>query len=244
MHGSSRDELAVIGLRGAMTIDSVSFIKSLVTAREQSGDPAATVFEHYLRWKGPPQHLVRQPPPADVPPEALLVSPWFSVLAYRQNPLYQTYCTLGASYRSIPHSAASTGDARGIRHEYIMHAPEHHEAAICELLLLVSEYPQLHEREIGVGFVVPIGEPVVVGSGMEYLYCSLPFLDDQRLYQADAFSRIDRPEGLIQLVWLVPIYRSEYQHLRTIGSIAFEEWLFEHHRQRYDAYEFDRLPLI
>jgi hypothetical protein len=42
----------------------------------------------------------------------------------------------------------------------------------------------------------------------------------------------------------VPIYRSEYLHLRTIGSIAFEEWLFEHHRRRYDAYAFDRLPLI
>ena len=91
--------------------------------------------------------------------------------------------------------------------------------------------------------VAPIGEPVVRGSSMEYLYFTYPFLDDQKIYEGGAHGQIDRDGFLIQTLWIFPIYRSEYLDLRTIGIEAFEEQLFEHHRERYDAYEFDRLPL-
>ncbi|HMP41295.1 MAG TPA: suppressor of fused domain protein, partial [Roseiflexaceae bacterium] len=173
---------------------------------------------------------MRQPPPADQAAETLPVSPLFSILAYEQNPLYLTYCTLGASYRIIPHSEVSFGDTRGVRYEYLFHAPLEHEAAICELLLLVAEHPHHYGVEYGPGFVLPIGEPVVRGSSMEYLYFTYPFLDDQKIYEGGAYGQIERADLLIQTLWVFPIYRSEYLHLRSVGAEAFEDTLFEHHR--------------
>jgi hypothetical protein len=228
----------------APQIDNITFITALVEAYQRHGDPASLVFENYLRWKGLPSHVIRQPPGPDQPPvEELLVSPNFSILAYAQNPLYNTYCTLGASYRMIPHSDVSFGDARGVRYEYLFHAPPEHEAAICEVLLLAAEHPFAHGIEYGPGFVLPIGEPIARGSGMEYLYFTYPFLDDPKIYEGGAYGQIDREGFLIQTLWIFPIYRSEYLHLRTVGVDAFEDLLFERHRERYDAYEFDRLPL-
>jgi hypothetical protein len=223
-----------------MTIQDTDFRAELARALLEEGDPAALVFENYLRWKGAPEYLVRMPPDG----EDALVSRRFAVLAYPANPLFTTYATLGGSWRVIPGSRDSFGDARGVRYEYVFHAPHVHESAACELLVLVAEHPHRHGVEIGPGFVLPIGEPVVSGAGMEYLYFTYPYLDDGRLYEAAPFGQIDRAELLVQWLWALPIYRSEAVFIRERGPEAFEELLQARHSERYDAYEFLRPPLV
>jgi hypothetical protein len=180
----------------------------------------------------------------DAPPAEMFVSPHFTVLVYRANPLYTTLCTLGASYRIIPFSRASFGDERGVRYEYIMHAAPSHEQHAAQLLALIAEYPFIHTIEIGPGYILPVGEPVVPGSPMEYLYFTYPYLDDSRLYESDPWGQIERPDLLIQMLWVLPIYRSEAQFIRTNGMEAFEQRLQERHSRIYDAYDMLRLPVV
>lgn len=219
------------------------FRTELEQAYRAEGDPAFPVFENYLAWKGAPAFLVRARPPTDQQAEHL-ISPRFSVLIYPADPSYATFCTLGASYRVVPGSRESFGDARGVRHEYLMHAPLSQEAIVAELLALVAEHPITHNVEIGPGAILPIGEPVAPGSGMEYLYLTYPYLDDVGLLTGNPHGQIDRPDVLVQTLWVFPIYRSELQVLQKHGVEVFEERLNAHHRKQYDAYDFMRLPVI
>jgi hypothetical protein len=169
--------------------------------------------------------------------------PYFSVLEYPAEHRFAAYCTLGASYKVIPGSQASFGDARGVRHEYILHAfPDYADAAV-ELLIMLSEFPFKHSLEIGPGFVLPIGEPVAEGSHMEYLYFTYPFMDEPDIAR-HAQGQIERPEALIQTLWVFPIYRSEVEFIRANGPEAFEELCYARHTQHYDADDFLRLPYV
>lgn len=227
-----------------MTFDPAQFRTALDAAYVCDGDPTALVFDRYLHWKGLPSFIARPVFQEGIAPVETFVSPHFAVLAYQTNPLYTTLCTLGASYRIIPFSRASFGDERGVRYEYIMHAAQANEHQTAELLALVAEYPFVHNVEIGPGYVMPVGEPVAPGSPMEYLYFTYPYLDDNRLYESNPWGEIERPELLIQVLWVLPIYRSEARFIRTAGMDAFEERLQERHSQIYDAYDLMRLPVV
>ena len=227
-----------------MTQDAGKFRAALDAAFVRDNDPTALVFDNYLRWKGSPAFLVRPIYPADAAPADMLVSPHFTVLAYQANPLYTTLCTLGASYGVIPSSTVSFGDERGVRYEYIMHTPPDAAQPIAGLLALIAEHPFEHQVEIGPGYILPIGEPVIPGSPMEFLYFTYPYLDDGRLYEANPWGQIEQAELLIQTLWVFPIYLAEAEFIRTSGVEAFEERLQEHHSQKYDAYDFMRLPIV
>ncbi len=223
------------------TIESSDFKSVLDAAFVRDGDPATLVFDNYLRWKGTPEYLIRPAAPEDGQPSS--VSDNFAVLCYPANELFTTFCTLGASRQIVPGSPASFGDPRGVRYEYIMHAPQPHEHAIAELLVLIAEHPYNHAIEVGPGFILPIGEPVVPGSGMEYLYYTYPYLDDPQIYE-QPYGQIERPQLMIQTLWVFPIYRSEVQFIRRNGPDAWETRLQEHHSEIYDAYKFLRNPLV
>lgn len=227
-----------------MTFDLKRFRATLDVAYVCDDDPTVLVFDNYLRWKGMPAFLVRPAFKNDAPPAEAFVSPHFAVLVYRANPLYTTLCTLGASYRIIPFSRASFGDERGVRYEYIFHAAPAHEQHAAQLLALIAGYPFIHTIEIGPGYILPIGEPVTPGSSMEYLYFTYPYLDDGRLYESDPWGQIERPNLLIQMLWVFPIYRSEAQFIRANGMEAFEQRLQERHSRIYDAYDMLRLPVV
>lgn len=226
-----------------MTVNDTDLRAQLEAAYRRERDPATFVLENYLRWKGAPEHLIRVAPEegAAGPP---LVSRHFAVLAYANNPLFSTYCTLGGSLRPIPNSQRSFDDRRGVRYEYIMHAAPAIEQEVCELLALVAEHPHRHGVEVGPGYVLPVGEPVARGSGMEYLYFTYPYLDDPRMFEGRAQGQIERPDALIQWLWVLPIYLTERNYIRSTGPDAFEELLQNRHSERYDAYELDRLPLV
>lgn len=221
-------------------IGSIGFIRELAAAQRANGDPGIVVFENYVRWKGPPAQVMRlaADDAADPP-----ISPQFAILVYAQNPLFNTYCTLGASLRPVPGSAAYSGDPRGVRFEYLIHARPEDEQQITDLLPLVAAHPYVHNIGTGPGAVLSIGEPVVRGSAMEYLYLTYPYVDEPHM-QTRAYGQIDQGDLLIQMLWLIPLYRSEVAHLEQIGPEAFEELLFARHQERYDAYELDRLPLV
>ncbi|ABU58087.1 suppressor of fused domain protein [Roseiflexus castenholzii] len=227
-----------------MTFNLTQFRAALDAAYVRDDDPTALMFDHYLRWKGSPSFIARPVFQEGMGPMETLVSRHFTVLAYQANPLYTTLCTLGASYRVIPFSRVSFGDERGVRYEYIMHAARANEQQAAELLALVAEYPFVHNVEIGPGYVMPVGEPVAPGSPMEYLYFTYPYLDDSRMYESNPWGEIERPELLIQVLWVLPIYRSEAQFIRIAGMEAFEGRLQERHAQIYDAYDLMRLPLV
>lgn len=210
----------------------------LADEHRATGDPTVFVFDTYLRWKGVPLNGAR---PAEVPEH---LSRHFSVLEFPGTDEFRVYATLGACMHPIPGSAASFGDARGVRYEYLMHADPRHFDEVSELLMLASEFPFKEQVEYQPGYVLQIGEPVVAGSGMEYLYFTYPYLDDAKLYQDDAWGQIDRGKALIQILWVFPIYRSEFQFLRQYGPEAFEDRVNERHRVRYDAFDPMRLPYV
>lgn len=223
-----------------MTINDTDLRSQLEAAYRQERDPALFVLENYLRWKGAPEHLIRVAPPEG----ERFVSQHFAVLAYPGNQLYTTYATLGASLRVIPHSPRSFGDQRGVRYEYLFHAEPAYEETVCDLLALVAEHPHRHGVEIGPGYVLPIGEPVAHGSGMEYLYCTYPYLDDARMFEGRPQGQIERPDMVIQSLWVLPIYLSEFNSIKKSGPDAFEALLQNRHGEVYDAYAFGRLPVV
>jgi hypothetical protein len=227
-----------------MTINDTDLRAQLQAAMRQEGDPAALVLERYLRWKGAPEHLIRVGPAAEVDGGLRLLSRQFAVLVYPHNPLFTTYCTLGGSYRPIPNSQRSFADRRGVRYEYILHATPEHEAEVCDLLALIAEHPHRQGVEIGPGYVLPIGEPVTRTSGMEYLYFTYPYLDDERLYEGDPHGQIERRDMLLQWLWVFPIYLSEFSYIKSVGAEAFEDLLQKRHAEVYDAYAFNRLPIV
>ncbi|MEN9935817.1 MAG: hypothetical protein RLZZ387_2396 [Chloroflexota bacterium] len=226
-----------------MTINDTDLRGQLQAAYRQERDPAALVLDNYMRWKGAPEHLIKVAPEPDESGRRF-VSRHFAVLSYPKNPLFTTYGTLGGSYAVIPNSPRSFGDRRGVRYEYIMHAPPAHETEVCDLLALVAEHPHRHGVEIGPGYVLPIGEPVVPGSNMEYLYFTYPYIDDPRMFEGKPQGQIDRPEALVQWLWVFPIYLSERNYIRQVGPEAFEDLLQTRHSEVYDAYEFGRLPVV
>lgn len=200
-----------------------------------SGDPAIMVYERLVLWKGMPDHRYGARPKQGADGILPTLSQHFSLCVFSANPLYAVFCTVGASLTPIPHSTTSTGDPRGMRFEYLMHAPEHHAELVCELLLMIAEHPHIHQREIGPGYVLPIGEPIVPGSAIEFLYFTYPFLDDPHIYEVNPAGEIDHPRAYIQTLWVVPMTRTERSYLRTHGVEAFETLLHQKHSERYDA---------
>lgn len=227
-----------------MNQESTAFRAALDAAYVRDNDPAVLVFDNYMRWKGTPTFLVRPVYQEGAPPADMLVSPHFTVLAYQANPLYTTLCTMGACYGVIPFSRASFGDERGVRYEYILHTAPAVAQESAGLLALIAEHPFERQVEIGPGYILPIGEPVIPGSPMEFLYFTYPYLDDGRLYEANPWGQIERGDLLIQTLWVFPIYLAEAEFIRTAGVDAFEQQLQEHHSQMYDAYDFMRLPVV
>ncbi len=210
----------------------------LAAAHRDDGDPTVFVFENYLKWKGMPLNGAR----LQVASEYL--SRHFAVLEYSGNDDFHVYCTLGASCQVIPHSQNSFDDRRGVRYEYLMHAPTHHQDAVIDLLGLVAEFPFEHHLEVGPGFVLPIGEPIIDGSGIEYLYYTYPYLDDHKLMSNDPWGQIERGKSLIQVLWMMPLYLSEVQFLRAKGVDAFEDLCAVRHARRYDMFDFMREPYV
>jgi hypothetical protein len=210
----------------------------LAAEHRKNGDPTVFVFDTYLRWKGVPLNGAR---PTEIPEH---LSRHFSVLEYAGTADFRVFATLGASLIAIPGSAASFNDTRGVRYEYLLHAPERHSEAISELLMLVAEFPYKHNVEVQPGYVLNIGTPIIPGSHMEYLYFTYPYLDDAKLYEGHPWGQIEQGKALIHVLWALPMYLSEYQYLRQHGVDQFEELINHKHQQRYDAFDFERLPYI
>jgi hypothetical protein len=210
----------------------------LAEEHRANGDPTVFVFDTYLRWKGVPQNGAR----LKIAHEYL--SRHFSVVEFPGSPDFHVFATLGASRSIIPGSAKGLGDPRGVRYEYLIHADPKHQDEMIDLLLLVSEFPFKEKVVYQPGYVLPIGEPIAPGSGIEYLYFTLPYLDDARHFQDNPWSQIDRGKTLIQMLWLLPIYKSEFNELRRIGPERFEELINQRHQQGYDGYDLMRLPYV
>jgi hypothetical protein len=210
----------------------------LADAHHDDGDPSVFVFDNYLKWKGVPLNATR------LTQQQEHLSRHFAVLEFSGSAEFQVFATLGASYKVIPGSQDSFGDRRGVRYEYLLHAPAHYSDEISSLMLLVADYPFSAQVEYQPGYVLPIGEPIVGGVGMEFLYFTYPYLDDQRMLAGSPWGQIERGKYLIQTLWIMPIYRSEVSFLRRNGPDAFEEHVNRRHAQRYDAYDFTRLPYV
>jgi Suppressor of fused protein (SUFU) len=210
----------------------------LAAEHRTNGDPTVFVFDTYLRWKGVPLNGAR---PIEIPEH---LSRHFSVLEFAGTTDFRVFGSLGASFMPIPGSEVSFNDPRGVRYEYLLHAPEHYTDEISELLMLVAEFPFKHKVEVQPGYVLQIGEPVVPGSNMEYLYFTYPYLDDARLYEGNPWGQIEQGKVIIQVLWAFPIYLTEYQFLRKHGVDQFEELINQRHQKRYDAYDFERLPYV
>ncbi|MCX6016655.1 MAG: suppressor of fused domain protein [Chloroflexales bacterium] len=202
---------------------------------EKETDPALLYYDRLLRWKGQPTSRFGARPKQGAEGIHSAISAQFSICIFQQNPLYDVFCTIGASRSPIPRSTITSGDPRGIRHEYLMHASNVYSEAVCEILLMIAEHPHIHNREIGAGYVMPIGEPIIPNSALEYLYFTYPFLDDPHIYDPNPAGEIDHPQIYIQTLWILPISPSERQFLRTNGVEAFEVFLHEQHSQRYDS---------
>ncbi len=207
-----------------------------------SSDPAIMVYERMVAWKGMPTFRFGARPKQGAEGLHQALSQHFSICVYESNPLYSVFCTVGASYNIIPKSVQSTGDERGMRYEYLMHAPAQNAELACELLLMIAEHPHLHQREIGPGYILPIGEPLVTGSVLEFLYFTYPFLDDPHIYEVNPAGEVDHPRAYIQTLWIIPISRAERDYIRTHGVEQFEAFLHAQHRERYNA-EFTRTSL-
>lgn len=214
------------------------FFEMLAQAYNATGDPAVYAFENYLRWKGMPADGLKPQTSGQH------LSPYFTVLSYRGTAAFNTYHTLGASFKPMPGSEVSFGDGRGVRYEYILHSAPQTEREAADLLLLLAEYPFLQEVEYAPGFVLPVGEPVAAGSGMEYLYFTYPYVDDAKIYTETPWGQIERPQFLIQTLWVFPIHRSEAAYIQHHGADAWEEVCYQHHQQRYDAHDFFRKPYV
>jgi hypothetical protein len=218
--------------------------KILADEHRANGDPTVFVFDTYLRWKGVPQQGARLQMKTEQATEASRLSRHFSVLQFPGTRDFKVYGTLGASRTIIPGSEKSFDSPNGVRYEYLIHSKEKHFDALIELLLLVAEYPYKEQVEVQPGFVLPIGEPVVDGSGLEFLYFTYPYVDDTRINEANPWGQIDRPPYLIHFLWVLPIYLKEFNFLRRHGMDAFEERINRHHRLRYDGYDFMRKPYV
>ncbi len=216
--------------------------RELHTQWHASADPAIMVYERLITWKGAPTYRFGARAKQGSEGVHTQLSNHFSICVYESNPLYSVYCTVGASFNVIPKSIASTGDPRGMRFEYLMHAPDTHAELACELLLMIAEHPHVHQREVGPGYVLPIGEPIIAGSPLEFLYFTYPFLDDPHIYEVNPAGEVDHPRAYIQTLWVIPISGAEREHIRTRGVEQFEEFLHARHRERYDA-DFDRASL-
>ena len=200
-----------------------------------SADPSIMVYERLMLWKGAPTFRYGARPKQGAEGLHASLSSHFSICAYHSNPLYHVFCTVGGSLNVIPKSMESTGDPRGMRFEYLLHAAEEHAELACELLLMIAEHPHVHQREIGPGYVLPIGEPLIAGSALEFLYFTYPFLDDPHIYEVNPAGEVDHPKAYIQTLWVIPITRAERDFIRHRGVEQFEEFLHARHRERYDA---------
>lgn len=200
----------------------------------QPQDPVSIVFDNYVAWKGAPIDIARPPQPVEH------VSPAFSVLEYANEKPYYVFCTAGASYKRIPHSVERFRDPRGVRYEYLIHAPPETRAEILNILLMVASYPFLQDFMYYAGCIIPTGGPIVAGSPMEYLYFTYPYEDDPRIFEPPSWGQIDREDLLIQTLWVFPIYASEVRYVEHVGVDAFEQ-LCETHQIK--AYDFFRTPL-
>ena len=210
------------------------FFDTLVAAYNATDDPAVYVYENYLRWTGVPADGFK------LQSTGPHLSPHFTILTYAATPAFSTVHTLGASFKIMPNSNISFADKRGMRYEYIMHAPPQYMMEVSNLLVQVAEYPFLREVEYAPGYVLSIGEPVVPESGMQHLYFTYPYVDDTRMDTDMPWGQIERPQFVIQMLWVFPIYLSEVAYIQRAGANAFEERCHQRHQQQYDVFDFFR----
>ncbi len=203
-------------------------------------DTAGIVFENYIAWKGMPVDIAKPPVQAEY------LSPSFRILEYGSNNSYRVYCTVGASYRIIPHSQAGFKSERGVRYEYILHASPRFEREVFDLLLMIASYPFKQNFMYYAGCVLPVGaaSTVVDGSKMEYLYFTYPYLDDPQIYDSQPRGQIKQDDLLIQTLWVFPIYRSEAEYIQTKGVDEWENSCYARNTQAYDLYDFFRSAMV
>jgi hypothetical protein len=203
-------------------------------------DTRYVVLDNYQKWKGEAPNIFTPPDSISSPD----LSPRFGILEYSSSPQFNTYCTVGASYKIIPHSDCGKDGCSGVRFEYILHAPPQHRIDACELLLTVASYPFIEGFEYYAGCVLPIDDPVVEQSSMTHLYFTYPYLDDPKIYDTEPYGQIKIGSLLIQTLWVFPVYESEAEYVRSAGADAFEQCCYERHLQQYDAFDFFRIAIV
>ncbi|ASN83395.1 suppressor of fused domain protein [Deinococcus ficus] len=179
-------------------------------------DALLAVRDRMDRWLGPPTTLVTST--VSIHPEA---TP-FACATYVQDSAFSV--SVGASVGRIPHSEHRYRDARGMRHEYLIaHPPDH--PGIPDTLRRLALYPFVEQAFVfsGAHLHIPGAPGLLEAEPACLFYLTDPFEHDDRLYTAQPHGQIDHPNFKIQVLWAMPIYRSEFRYLQRHGYEQFEE---------------------
>ncbi|MFC4637879.1 suppressor of fused domain protein [Deinococcus hohokamensis] len=174
------------------------------------------VHERLERWLGPPTRLVTSTLTLDDE-----VTP-FACATYIHDSVFST--SIGAAVRPVPHSEHRYRDPRGMRHEYLIaHRPD--QVGIPDMLRLLALYPFVESEFVfsGKHLHIPGARGLLEAEPACLFYLTDPFEHDDQLYTPDPHGQIIHPDFKIQFLWVIPIYRSEFQFLQTHGYQQFEE---------------------
>ena len=135
------------------------------------------------------------------------VAPWFKTLRFAPGPKIGLW-----SYVSLGASLLSTRAGRPL--EFLL-LTEHETPRAVELLAMIAHYH--HEHRLGVFNSLPVGQPWLDGATCDHFLVSLPYPLGADLEQCLL------PEGIAQILWLLPIKEAEARFKRRNGVDALEE---------------------
>jgi hypothetical protein len=138
------------------------------------------------------------------------MAPWFQVLRFAPGPRTQLWC-----YVSLGASLLSNRNSR--RLEFILTTEKETPRAV-ELLAMIAHYHQ--HQTLGLFHSLPIGQPWLEGSTCEHFLISLPYPFGEQLEVCEC------GDTFIQILWLLPITKAEFDFKKARGVDALER-LFE-----------------
>ena len=195
-------------------------------------DAIVGVLENYKSWLGEPSSIVY---PERGYPDLL---PKFYLLEYsREN--YSTVCTVGASQEIIPGSQGKF-DGLAVAYEYLAHSSKPYEQVMRDLLLRIAGYPYLVKQFIYSGQAIPIGENLAGVDGLNHVYLTFPYEDDDQIYTKSPKGQIGLDDRLIMVLWGIPIFEKEARMLRKVGAEEFDRLLG---RERIPFHNLERAAL-
>jgi hypothetical protein len=134
-------------------------------------------------------------------------APWFRVLRFAPGPRTGLWCyiSLGASLLSPPGNK---------RLEFLLTTEKESPRAV-ELLAMVAHYHR--DRHLNMFHSLPIGQPWLDGATCDHFLVSLPYPFGEDLEVCDL------SDTRVQILWLLPITRAEFEFKKANGVDALEE---------------------